>query len=87
MPSVVDIETTLAAWKERGFVGGVWVDPPGRSWERCLHHADQLVVLIEDSIKLLDDASNSLRRGRRPDKAHGDKLAAVLRFLADQLES
>ena len=45
------------------------------------------MVLIEDSIKLLDDVSNSLRRGRRPDKAHGDKLAKVLRFLADQLES
>ncbi len=48
---------------------------------------EELVVLIEDTIKLLDGASNSLRRGRRPDKAQGDKVAQVLRFLADQLES
>jgi CspA family cold shock protein len=55
--------------------------------EQTRKKPEELVVLIEDSIKLLDDASNSLRRGRRPDKAHGDKLATVLRFLADQLES
>lgn len=48
---------------------------------------EELVVLIEDSIKLLDDASNSLRRGRRPEKAHGNNLARVLRAIADQLES
>jgi CspA family cold shock protein len=55
--------------------------------EQSRKKPEELVVLIEDSIKLLDDVSNSLRRGRRPDKAHGDKLAKVLRFLADQLES
>ena len=48
---------------------------------------EDLVTVIEDSIKLLDDVSNSLRRGHRPDKAHGNKLAKVLRGLADQLES
>jgi CspA family cold shock protein len=55
--------------------------------EQTRKKPEEMVVLIEDTIKLLDDASNSLRRGRRPDKAHGDKLATVLRFLADQLES
>ena len=54
--------------------------------ERDRRKPEELVPLIEDGIKLLDDASNALRRGRRPDKAHGDKIAAVLRFLADQLE-
>lgn len=48
---------------------------------------EELVPVIEDTIKLLDDVSNSLRRGRRPDKAHGNNLAKVLRGLADQLES
>jgi CspA family cold shock protein len=47
---------------------------------------EDLAVLVEDGIKLLDSASNSLRRGRRPDKEHATKLAQVLRFLADQLE-
>jgi CspA family cold shock protein len=47
---------------------------------------EDLAPLVEDAIKLLDNASNSLRRGRRLDKDHGAKLAQVLRFLADQLE-
>jgi cold shock protein len=55
--------------------------------EQSRKSTEDLVPLIEDSIKLLDTASNSLRRGRRPEKAHADKLAQVLRFLADQLES
>ena len=55
--------------------------------EQSRKSPEDLVPLIEDSIKLLDTASNSLRRGRRPEKAHADKLAQVLRFLADQLES
>jgi CspA family cold shock protein len=48
--------------------------------------AEEMVVIVEDAIKLLDNASNSLRRGRRPEKDHATKLAAVLRFLADQIE-
>ena len=51
-----------------------------------LREVQDLAALVEDSIKLLDSASNSLRRGRRPDKEHAVKLAQVLRFLADQLE-
>ena len=47
---------------------------------------EDLAPLVEDAIKLLDNASNSLRRGRRPEKDHATKLAAVLRFLADQIE-
>ena len=47
---------------------------------------EDLAPLVEDAIKLLDSTSNSLRRGRRLDKEHGTKVAAVLRFLADQLE-
>jgi cold shock protein len=47
---------------------------------------EDLAPLVEDAIKLLDSASNSLRRGRRLDKDHGTKVAQVLRFLAEQLE-
>ena len=55
--------------------------------EQTRKKPEELVPLVEDSIKLLDDVSNSLRRGRRPDKEHGNKDAQVLRFLADQLEA
>ncbi|GAA2168078.1 cold shock domain-containing protein [Pedococcus bigeumensis] len=47
---------------------------------------EDLAPLVEDAIKLLDNASNALRRGRRPEKDHATKLAAVLRFLADQID-
>ena len=47
---------------------------------------EEIVAIVEDVIKLLDNVSNSLRRGHRPDKEHGNKVAQVLRVLADQLE-
>jgi cold shock protein len=54
--------------------------------EQARKSPEDLAPLVEDAIKLLDNASNSLRRGRRIDKEHGTKVAQVLRFLADQLE-
>ena len=48
---------------------------------------DEMVPIIEDLIKLLDDVSNSLRRGRYPDRAVSRKVASVLRAVAGDLES
>lgn len=48
--------------------------------------ADEMVVIVEDVIKLLDDVSNSLRRGHYPDKNHGNKVSQVLRAVASDLE-
>jgi cold shock protein len=47
---------------------------------------EDLVVIIEDLIKLLDGVSNDLRRGRHPDRQAGRKIASVLRAVADDLE-
>ena len=47
---------------------------------------EDLVVIIEDLIKLLDGVSNDLRRGRHPDRPTGRKIASVLRAVADDLE-
>ena len=47
---------------------------------------DELVPMVEDLIKVLDDVSNSLRRGRYPDRAEGRKVASVLRAVAAELE-
>lgn len=44
--------------------------------------AEDMVVIVEDVIKLLDGVSSSLRRGKYPDKATAGKLAAVLRGIA-----
>jgi cold shock protein len=48
--------------------------------------ADEMVVIVEDVMQLLDSVSESLRRGHYPDKAHGNKIAQVLRAVAGDLE-
>jgi cold shock protein len=48
---------------------------------------EDMTVIVEDLIKLLDDVSNGLRRGRYPDRSHAHKVAAVLRAVADDLEA
>lgn len=49
--------------------------------------AEDMTVIVEDLIKLLDDVSNGLRRGRYPDRSHSHKVAQVLRAVADDLEA
>ena len=49
--------------------------------------AEEMAVVVEDLIKLLDDSSNSLRRGRYPDKRLSGALAKSLRAVADQFEA
>lgn len=48
--------------------------------------AEDMVVVIEDLITLLDNASTSLRKGHYPDRAHGAVMAKALRAVADQFE-
>jgi CspA family cold shock protein len=48
---------------------------------------EDMVVLVEDLIKLLDGISTSLRRGRHPERQVARKVAAVLRAVADDLEA
>ena len=47
---------------------------------------DEMIVIVEDLIKLLDDVSNTYRRGKHPDAREAKKIAAVLRAVADDLE-
>jgi cold shock protein len=49
--------------------------------------ADDMAVVVEDLVKLLDGIGANLRRGRYPDRAHGAKIAAVLRRVADDLDA
>lgn len=48
--------------------------------------ADDMAVIIEDLIKLLDGVSNQLRHGKYPADAAAQKVAAVLRAVADDLD-
>ena len=47
--------------------------------------AENMVVIVEDLIKMLDLASNGLRRGRYPE--NGKKLAQIMRVVADNFEA
>jgi CspA family cold shock protein len=49
--------------------------------------AEEMAPLVEDLIKLLDDVSNVLRRGRYPDRAEARKVAGLLRAFADNLDA
>jgi cold shock protein len=49
--------------------------------------AEDMVVIVEDVMKLLDGMSETFRRGKYPDRATAKKLAGVLRGVADQIES
>ncbi len=49
--------------------------------------ADEMAPLVEDLIKVLDSVSNSLRRGRYPDKGEARKVAGLLRKFADELDA
>jgi len=49
--------------------------------------AEDMVVVVEDLITLLDQASTSLRKGHYPDRTHGAAMAKALRAVADQFEA
>jgi len=48
---------------------------------------DEMVLLIEDLIKLLDSVSNTYRRSKHPDSRDARKIAAVLKAVAADVES
>jgi len=49
--------------------------------------AEEMAPLVEDLIKMLDQVSNSLRRGRYPEKVEAQKIGAMLRVFADNLDA
>ena len=63
------------------------LEPPPTVVKTPRKNPDEMVVIVEDLIKLLDGVSASYRRGRHPDSRDGKKIAAVLRAVADDLEA
>jgi cold shock protein len=49
--------------------------------------ADDMAVIVEDLVKLLDGIGTGLRHGKYPDRAHGARIAQVLRRVADDLDA
>jgi CspA family cold shock protein len=44
-------------------------------------------VIVEDLIRLLDNISGGLKRGKHPETAQSQKIATLLRKLADELDA
>jgi CspA family cold shock protein len=47
---------------------------------------EDMAVIVEDLIKLLDRLGNGLRRGKQPQAAEAEKIAKLLRAVADDLD-
>lgn len=62
------------------------IDKPQSVARNTRKPAEDMALLTEDLIRLLDGMSNGLRKGRYPDRAHGHKIAAILRTVADELD-
>ena len=63
------------------------LEPPPTVTKVSRKSPDEMVVIVEDLIKLLDGVSATYRRDRHPDARDGKKIAAVLRAVADDLEA
>ena len=48
---------------------------------------DEMVVIVEDLIKLLDGISNTYRRDKHPDGKVAQKIGEVLRAVADDIDT
>ncbi|MCZ3385537.1 MAG: cold-shock protein [Actinomycetia bacterium] len=47
---------------------------------------EDMAIIVEDLIKMLDKLGNGLRRGKVPPAAESEKVALLLRAVADDLD-
>jgi CspA family cold shock protein len=63
------------------------LEPPPTIAKTTRKSPDEMVLIIEDLIKLLDGVSNTYRRSKHPDPRDAKKIAAVLKAVAADVES
>ena len=63
------------------------LEPPPTVTKSNRKGTDEMTVLVEDLIKLLDSLSNTYHRGKHPDSREAKKIAAVLRAVADDIDT
>jgi cold shock protein len=63
------------------------LEPPPTVAKTNRKSPDEMVLIVEDLIKLLDGLSAAYRRGRHPDAKDAKKIAVVLRAVADDVEA
>ncbi len=62
------------------------IDPPPSVVKAMRPKPEDMVTVVEDLIKLLDNLGEGYRRGRHPDHRSAHNVATVLRGLADKLD-
>jgi CspA family cold shock protein len=62
------------------------IEPPPSLSKASRKSTEQMTVITEDLIKLLDHLGNSYRRGHYPEARTSEKVAHMLRAVADELE-
>lgn len=61
------------------------IDQP--QWQRADRKAaDDMAVIVEDLVKVLDKVGGDLRRGRYPERDYSQKVATMLRRVADEFD-
>lgn len=60
---------------------------PTPTIQRPRRSPDELHGMVEDMIKVLDVIQRDLRRGKYPEKRTAQKIAQVVRAVADELEN
>jgi len=63
------------------------LEPPPTVTRSSHKDPDEMINIVEDLIKLLDGISTTYRRGKHPEGRDAKKIAAVLRAVADDLDS
>ena len=63
------------------------LEPPPTVAKTNRKSPEEMVLLVEDLIKLLDGLSGTYRRDRHPDARDAKKIATVLRAVADDVEA
>jgi CspA family cold shock protein len=65
----------------------VHVLSPAPSVARTRRSPDELHGMVEDMIKILDVVQRDLRRGKYPERKTAQKVAKVVRAVADELDA
>jgi cold shock protein len=63
------------------------LEPPPTVARASRKSPDEMVIIVEDLIKLLDSISTVYRRGKHPEGKDSRKIATVLRAVAEDLEA
>jgi CspA family cold shock protein len=63
------------------------LDPAPSVAKAAAKSPDEMILIVEDLIKLLDSVSNTYRRGKQPDSRDAKKIGAVLRAVAGDIDA